>query len=183
MKHERRRHVAFFADEADARLLLTAASRETDLVFARTGMFDFPYARPLTGSELPDVGIARSGDFNQEPTYLAALSGTPFTTRAVPQRRGGTKYAMDQMSNPHTVAVTFGGRYSELAVILGGVGTISTVQSSIHLFDMFEMVIKRNFTRVQSFYVGAMALAALHRKNRLTANIRAPQIYDLHFTP
>jgi hypothetical protein len=169
----------FVADEADARLLLNAATEENSLAFALSGLFDTNDVQIFSRENLRNVGVAPSGDVNQEPTYLAAEEGALFTARAVLQRSGGTKYAVDQTTNGDTVAITFGGRHSREVLIAGRVGTVSATNAAVDLYKSFERLIKKHFTKVKSFYVGPEALAALYRGERLTTSVRSPKLYDL----
>lgn len=146
----RSQQLAFVADASDARNLLqqVIAGREHTLRFAGTGLFNLPEIADLSVDDLRKVGIARTGDINHEPTYLVAAIGTRFAVRPVPQRHGGVLYAVDQLLNPDTVALTFGGRYSNDILISGRVGTASSARASVDLYEFFARLIRATFTKV-----------------------------------
>jgi hypothetical protein len=92
-----RNQQSFFATKADLELLLREVESERQLQFVETGLFDSPSVEPihsLLGA--PSLGHLSAGDHNQGPCYLVASQDISIVVRTVPQRRGGTKYAVDQ---------------------------------------------------------------------------------------
>lgn len=176
---EMMKQIALMADEQDAQLLLRMVSAAKNAIFVRAGLFDSAELHPVGALELSDIGFARSGDINHEPTYLVAEAVSQFQVRPVPQRNGGVKYAIDQNLNPDTVVLTLGGRYSDNVVVAGRMGTVSSTKDSLDLYKLFERIIKKTFTRVRAYYVGPQAMEALRRGERLTASVRSPELYDL----
>ncbi len=99
--------------------------------------------------------------------------------RPVPQRRGGTKYAVDQQANPGTVVIRPGGKYGDSALIAGMVGTVHHDAQAEMLLKAFSTPLRRDFTRVKSYIVGPEAKKLHDRGLRLTKSLHAPPELDL----
>ena len=175
-----RNQQSFFATKADLESLLREVESKRQLQFVETGLFDSPSVEPihsLLGA--PNLGHLSAGDHNQAPCYLVASQEIFIDVRPVPQRRGGTKYAVDQQQNPKTIAFRPSGAFGENCLIDGQVGTISDESSSLELFQLFRKQMRRQFTKVKEFYVGKEAGELLDKGWRLTANVKSPPLYDL----
>jgi hypothetical protein len=170
----------FFATGEDLRPLFAAIETSLDLQYVECGLFDQecrPFFSSLSG--LPGLGNAKTGDANGEAAYLVSLATAIVKVRIVPQRRGGTKYAVDQLVNPATIVVRPGGQYSDSALIGGMVGTIHKDPTAKGLYKAFSVKIRKNFTSVRGNWVGAFALRILESGGRLTDSISFPREYDL----
>ncbi len=175
-----RNQQSFFATKADLESLLREVESKRQLQFVETGLFDSPSVQPvysLLGA--PNLGHLAAGDHNQGPCYLVASREISIDVRPVPQRRGGTKYAVDQQENPKTIAFRPSGVFGENCLIDGQVGTISDDPNSLELFQLFLKEMRRQFTKVKEFYVGKEAGELLDKGWRLTGNAKSPTLYDL----
>src|SRR5215467_6635938 len=105
----------FYATAEDILKVFRMVEASCPLQYAMCGLFDEP-ERPLFQgvASLPALGVAEAGKSQLEPTFLVMLEGCKVNVRTVPQRRGGTKYAVDQKANPGTVMVRPGGLYRGL---------------------------------------------------------------------
>lgn len=175
-----RNQVSFYATKGDLQALLLAIEAQRPLQFVAAGLFDSP---SVEGRESlldePDIGTLTSGDPNHERRFLIADREVSISVREVPQRRGGVKYAVDQQSNPKTVAFVPGGSFGPSFLLAGQVGTISADPSSINLYESIRSEIRRMFTKIKTAYVGPEAEALLDAGWRLTASSKTPAIYDL----
>jgi hypothetical protein len=175
-----RNQQSFFATKSDLESLLRTVESEGRLQFVETGLFDSPDVRPIRSLlGVPGLGQLSVGDHNLGTCYLVADQDVSITSRAVPQRRGGMKYAVDQDGNPKTIAFRPSGTFGDNVLIDGQVGTVSDDPSSLALFHLFRNEIRRRFTRVHEFYLGKESGELLDRGWRLTANVRSPTSYDL----
>jgi len=175
-----RNQQSFFATRADLELLLREVELERQLQFVETGLFDSPRVKPLHSLlDTPSLGRLSVGHRNQGPCYLVASLEIAIVVRPVPQRRGGTKYAVDQQENPKTIAFRPSGAFGENCLIEGQVGTISNDSSSLELIQLFRREMRRQFEKVNEFYVGKEAGELLKKGWRLTANVKSPATYDL----
>ncbi len=95
--------VQFFATRADLEEIITAVEAQRQLAYVRTGLFDEPTFEPVESLlPIPEIGTAQAGSAVQCPAYLVAARPFAPVVRSVPQRRGGTKYAIDQLAVSQT---------------------------------------------------------------------------------
>lgn len=171
--------LSFFATKSDTKLLFENVEK-LSLHFLLTGLFDSPNVALINSLlTISDFGKVSVGDINQTKTYLASDRKNPFKVRAVPQKHGDTKYAIDQLVNPKTIMFRPGGVLKEKSLIAGQIGTISDDPASLKLFDYFKKIIQHQFSKIKSFYVGVEAEKLLDKGWRLTANVETSTLYDL----
>jgi hypothetical protein len=143
-------------------------------------MFDEQRQDALSNlTSLASLGRAVAGDSNRELTYLVSQRSVEVNVRAVAQRRGGTKYAIDQLNNPCTLVFRPGGTYSDTTMIAGMVGTVHETPTARELMKMFSQEIRSHFARVKDYWVGPDAFQRLQNGARLTSSITAPTEFDL----
>lgn len=171
----------FFATKEDSVSLLRPIEDGRQLQFVRTGLFDTSELDVTPSLAVaPGLGLAPSGNTVLEPTYLVAPRSLPIQVRPVPQRKGGIKYAVDQLVNPKTIAFHPGGVFQEGCLISGEISTAAPDDpDSMELMKLFLKAIRRQFTKVNAYYVGKRAEELLDAGWRLTATVRAPVLYDL----
>jgi hypothetical protein len=169
-----------FATRDDLVPVLQEVELRHALKYLECGLFG-DAERPVfhSSSELENLGISVAGDSNLEPTFLVLRSQASLKVREVLQRRGGIKYAVDQMNNPESIALKPGGRYGDSAIIAGMVGTVHHDKVAGELMAAFLKAFKARFTRVKSYMVGPEALKLLNLGFRLTKSISSPREFDL----
>lgn len=173
-------HLPFFATREDSAAVLEVIEGQRELQFVRTGLFDSPELdRTLSLARAPGLGLAPTGNTVLEPTYLVAARALPIEVRPVEQRKGGTKYAVDQMVNPRTIAFHPGGLFEQGCLISGEVSTASPEPESMELIKLFIKELRKRFTKVNAFYLGPRALELFDQGWRLTPTTRAPREVDL----
>lgn len=172
-----RNQISFFATKDDLSALLQAVKSERPLQFVAGGMFDEPPDVKTNQSLLGSMNLESSA--KAEAIYLLFALGTPIEIRCVEQRRGGVKYAVDQLANPTTVVLRPGGQFNERCLLAGQLGTASDDPSSLALFHAISKHIKRLFTKIKTFYVGKEASELLDNGWRFTTNAKTPPLYDL----
>lgn len=172
--------VRLFATTEDLRPVLAAIESRHDLQYLECGLFE-QEPRPIIQSlsSLALLGTAPTGDANREPTYLVGHKSTAINIRQVPQRKGGNRFAVDQLNNPGTIVFRPGGEYFDSAVISGLVGTVKDDLTAKGLLNAFSNEIRSRFTAVRNCWVGPAAVSKLRGGVRLTNAITAPSEYDL----
>lgn len=171
---------SLFATCLDLHLWLDDLVAAHRLAFTKGGMFNDPIV--LTFRELdavPNLGTALSGNQLSEPSYLIHPNDYNLTLRDVPQRNGGTRYAIDQRTNPECVGACFGGQFGDHFVISGQIGHATEHPVSKQLHRVLLTQLKHKFTRIQSYWVGPRAAQMLEEGARLTINHQAAREYDL----
>jgi len=172
--------IQFFATREDLEEVIEAIEAKRALTFVRTGLFDEPSVDSVDSlRSIQDLGVAPAGDSMKCPNYL--VGNRPFVpvVRSVLQRRGGTKYAIDQLENPQTIAIRPGGAFGDSVLIAGTLGTASKDAMSLELYQLFMGVFRPSFQAIKSFRVGRCAARLLDAGARLTQNVRSPVLYDL----
>jgi hypothetical protein len=172
--------IHFFATRSDLEGVLAAVESQGPLIYVMAGIFDAPNKKVLrSGLEIPNLGMTTSGNQNQQQWYLVAEGHRDVHAEEIPQRHGGVHYAVDQRSNPQSVAFRPGGVFENRSVIAGQMGTSSCDPVSAALLNLFVREFRKQFKRIKSYYVGAEASELLDKGFRLTADTRSPLEYDL----
>lgn len=129
---------------------------------------------------LESLGRASQGNSTLCDQYLVLPRGAELKIRSVPQRKGGTKYAVDQLANPVSIIFQPGGRFGENALIVGSAGTASEHPESLALLRSFGQAVTRGFKKVRQYLVGTEALNLQQRGVRLiTMHVDEDREYDL----
>ncbi len=169
-----------FATQADHALVIKAAERNQPLQFFLSGLFTSPDLQIFdSGFNLPRLGEVNVNDANHAEHYLVTLPGTSVNVRAVEQRKGGIRYAVDQSVNPDTIEFSPGGVFEHTCIISGRIATVSKSEKSLLLYNLFYKAMKTQFVRIKSFWVGPEVAVLLKEGWRLTGNTKSPVDYDL----
>lgn len=160
---------AFFATKDDLLQLIGCLTGVRPLQFVVGGLFDSSTIQSMLVLSNPDPTI----------NYLVADRDLVIQVRVVSQRNGNQKFAIDQFMNPKTIALRAGGLIEDHCLIAGQVGTTNDDQISLGLYKWFSTEMRKRFSKIKSYYVGAEALRLLDSGVRLTHNPKAPPLYDL----
>jgi hypothetical protein len=163
------RHIPFFATQGDLAPIAQEIGSKRPIDFVLAGLFTEP---SLTVFQ--DFGSLRPLE-----NYVIIDRGARVEIRAVPQRAGGVRYAVDQLANSTTLGLQLGGLINEQHLLASQIGTVSEHQVSIELFMLFAKAIRKNFEKIQSYYVGPQAVLMLDRGARLSSTTKSPPPYDL----
>ncbi len=169
----------FYATRSDLLDWLGGVSANRDLAVTEFGTFEESYVRTRAIWHADQLGKSESGNHITDKIYLVHDISESIDVREVPQRRGGVRYSIDQEMNPHTVGLTAGGSFGENVVISGqlGIGTGDARSDELAALLLREM--KKRFSKIKSYYVGAEAESLLDSGARLTINETASREYDL----
>ena len=175
--------ISLFATRADCEPFLQIIETTTALNYMRCGLFvKEELILYNTYLSIDDFGTTFQGAAVGENRYLIAPSDTQIQVRAVPQRKGGVLYAIDQWDNPTSIILQPGGRYRDKYVISGQLGTISDDPVSVNLYRSFLREIRKRFTYIGSYWVGPEALQLCKEGVCLTHDISASKDYCLPCT-
>lgn len=172
----------FFATIEDVENSIRYIESMIDIQYSKTGLQDsknIPTYKSLF--DAPSIGVTFSGDWNRIDNFLITKKTTSLNIRKVNQRTGGTKYTVDQMDNPKSIEMKLGGIYKEKENVLvaGRISTISEDSDSNELYKLFVNILKKEFKKIGSFYVGKIAEEKLKMGWRLVTNEKSPKEYDL----
>ena len=173
----------FYATALDLGSVLTALEAAKPLQYAATGLFKSSTPQVyLSHVDIPNFGQAVHPTAAVNPCYLLALRGTEVHIREVPQKSGGTLFAIDQLRNEDTVALRPGGNFGNAVILYGTIGTVSRTAASRELYNFVARAIRKDFHRHQEFLVGQDALEAWRAGVRLTIGASSPEAFDLKRT-
>lgn len=170
----------FFVTTSDIQSILQKFESSNAVQYIQTGMFD-DFSVTLFNSmfNYEFLGYSISGDWNQLDSFLILPVGVKVNIREVPQKRGGLKYAIDQMQNPQSIVFKPGGILREGVIVAGSIGTISDHKYSILLYRNLSNQMKKEFSKIGNFHVGEDAKRKLSDGWRLVTNEKSPKDYDL----
>lgn len=150
------------------------------LAYTLSGLFDVGEAATFIGvDQIADLGVCSKESSLLEPCYLVGDSGRDIRIRPVPQRRGGTKYAIDQRLNRHTIGLKPGGLRRDDMLIAGQLGPCTKDSASVELYNLILHGMKRRFVRIKSYWVGPQAAQLLDSGARLTVSDTSHTTFDL----
>ncbi|MDL5053173.1 hypothetical protein QQ056_06390 [Oscillatoria laete-virens NRMC-F 0139] len=159
----------FFATKNDIDLILAEVDKLRSIKIVAAGLFD----------SLTIELVAMASKLHPTANYLLFYHDELIEYRIVEQRGGGRKYAIDQLTNPRTIAMRPGGLVDQNFLISGQIGTANDDPVSQDIYKVAARCIKRTFSKVKSYYVGQEALELLDKGVRLAPNINSPKTYDL----
>ena len=174
------KRISFFATKDDLLLVLCELEAKRQIKYTRAGMLKESEPEVWESAfALPGLGRA-AGDQSVACDSFLIFDGAS-TVNVVSQEmlNGDDRYDVDQATNPNSVILNAGGEWVDGSLISGGVTTISVSPISQWLMRAVHSGIKKHFTRVQAFWVGPEALAALRSGKRLTYAVQSPPEYDL----
>jgi hypothetical protein len=176
------KQIIFFSTILDLEIILKEIEDSFDVNYFKMGLFDSKdiprFDSILT---LPDLGFTKYGDWNYADSYLILPEDISLNIREVSQKKGGTKYAIDQMVNPKSIELKCGGIYleKENIIVAGRIATISDNVFSQELYKSFSKLITKKFKKIDGFYVGDEAREKLKLGWRLVTNEKLSKEYDL----
>lgn len=176
------KQIMFFTVFEDIEQILIDIETIVDIRYYMAGLFDSENITAYNSIfDSNNVGFTSSGDWNRIDRYMVMKKEIPLYVEAVPQRRGGIKYAVDQEGNPKSIEIKLGGIYTEKenVIVAGRASTISQENDSLELYKLFSSKIKKKFKRFGMFYVGPEAEKKLREGWRLVQNEGFAKGYDL----
>ncbi|UKB82570.1 hypothetical protein LF887_16320 [Chryseobacterium sp. MEBOG06] len=174
------KQVLFFATKSDIEQIIISIETSYPIKYYEMGLFDIESDKYFnTVLEVPDFGVAKSGDWNRDLRLMAIPKNLPMIIRPVNQRKGGIKYAIDPILNHISICFQFGGIYKEGILLAGTCFTTNLNDFSLQVFKDFSSKIKKSFKKIDMFYVGPEAEEKLREGWRLVQNEGFAKGYDL----
>lgn len=172
--------LSFFATNSDLKEVLSEFEQASQINYNRAGLLDNKDIKVYSSLINENIGIATTTDSNTCVSFLILDRRDDVKIRTISQNDGGQKFAIDQLKNPSSIFFRPGGIIEEnKAIIEGKIGTVSSDQTSIQIFNAFSKIIKQKFSKLKGYYLGNQASKLLKEGWRLTQNVNAPKDYDL----
>lgn len=172
----------FFATANDLLPILAAVESRRGLAYTLTGHMKSPEVISFrSGESLPTL---RAPATSETASMGVAYLVTEIERLVVPRPihvRGEEKplWAIDQLENPDSTVLWHGGFWGSNALLNGRIASASKSAPSQSLQRAFATQLKRQFCRIQAFYVGEEAAALLDSGMRLTMSAQSPREFDL----
>ena len=174
------KQIFFFAAPADIHPIIELFEKGEFVDYFQTGMFDcMPTPKLNSILEYENLGHVSNGDWNQNESFLILEKEKRMCVREIPQKAGGFKFAVDQLQNSESVVLKPGGIFKPGVLVAGSLGTVHINTFSTRVFSHLQSLIKSEFVKVGTFYVGKNAKERLESKWRLVTNEKSPKEYDL----
>lgn len=170
----------FYATYDDIGRLLEQFEAEEHVVYVMTGLFDLDAPQIFqTYRAINSLSVSLDGDANYVPGYLIVTDPNQIAIREVPQKTGGSKFAIDQNLNPDSLYFQSGGAFSNKIIVPGRVGITRQTPISKELYGTFAKLIRKNFSKAKSYYVGREAYSLWRNGMRLGLSLKASTDIDL----
>lgn len=132
--------------------------------------------------EIPNLGISPHGTSPLDPRYLLLPKESVAVSREIKLNSSGSVYVIDQLQNPDSLVVSFGGRHSPTEQVAGSVTTAKGGPFSYGLLKKILVEVRKMSTLKKSFWVDTSSLQEAKNGTRLTTDVRGPKEYDLALT-
>lgn len=174
--------VLFFLTKEDVTPIIKSVEDKLPLKYVEMGLFDskeavfYNSAEAINGFAGPSIG-----NWNKDLMLMIIPNDAALVIRAVEQRKGGIKYAIDPSENQVSIRIQFGGIVSEGVLLAGKCDTIFHSDFSKAVFKEFKATLKTQSRNIDSFYVGRDAESKLKAGWRLVTNEKMASGYDLAY--
>jgi len=172
----------FFATANDLLPILAAVESSRGLTYTRTGHMNSPEVVSFrSGESLPTLrASATSETASTGVAYLVNEIERLVVPRLIyVHGEENPRWAIDQLKNPDSTVLWHGGFWGGNVLLNGRIASASKSAPSQSLQRAFATQLKRQFCRLQAFYVGEEAAALLDSGTRLTMSAQSPRAFDL----
>lgn len=174
------KRISFFATKNDLLLVLREFEAKRRIKYTRAGRLGGPKSQIWESApNLPGLGRAAGDQAVACDSFLVFDCSSSINVVSREMLNGDDRYDVEQARNPDSVVLNVGGEWVDGSLISGGAATNSSSSISQSMMRAIYLSIRKHFTRVQAFWVGPEALAALRRGKRLTYAVQSPPEYDL----
>lgn len=159
------RSIEHFATPEDVVELAGDVSRVRPLTFVEDKAYRAPFFHTFDDPN----------ELRQCTRYLAFWRGTSTRFRAVPQRRGGVHYFVEPDPVSGAIELSLGGILKDgRHMTFGRVATVHKSKESTSVMRLFFASIRKNWERIQEFYVGPNAAALMDQGVKLIFSSTPP---------
>jgi hypothetical protein len=172
----------FFTTLKDITIIIKEIESAYSLKYFQDELSDEKYFSSFNSAfDIPNLGYTEHGDWNLSQSYFVIPKSEVLSIREIPQRKGGIKYAVDENVNKNNIEFKPCGIYTgkENIIVAGRIATISETEFSQQLYKDFATKIKKNFSKIEEFYVGKEAEQKLRSGWRLVTNEKLAMGFDL----
>jgi hypothetical protein len=171
----------FFATADDLLPVLLSVEAKRRVVYIPFGHILEPRAEHFrTARDLPTLFQPQPYESSVGgPAYVVTEAGTEVVLRQLSRYEGKDRWVVDQLANPDSTVLRHGGLFKENVLLSGEVRTAYKTTVAQRLQRAFDAAIRKQFVKIQAFYVGPAAEALLDSGCRLTAAEQCPPEFNL----
>jgi hypothetical protein len=174
------RQANFYATYNDIAEVLRQFEAQEPIMYVLTGLFDDRTPTTFqTYKAINSLSVSVDGNVHLIPSYLIVVDPRAIVIRKVPQRAGGTLYAIDQLAIPDSLYFRSGGLFSDKMIVPGKIGIAHQTPISRKLYRAFARHLAKSLSKIKSYYVGPEAHALWQNGMRLGLSLRASNELDL----
>lgn len=174
------KQIFYFAPKNDIVDIFKAIESNHSIKYTWAGLFDSVPPNINSIDEFTgELDNLPYGDWIRNQSFLITPKDYVIRIREVEQRKGGVKYAIDELRNDG-LTLTPGGNYKKEAVIAGKLSTGSKSDFSNSILRDFKSIIKSNSIKKHGFYVTKGAIEKYSKGWRLTTEFRTTIEYDMN---
>lgn len=170
----------FYATRDDWVTLLCCMERNIEIHYMRSGacpLGQIP-ARYESCLEIPNLGFSTTPSSISSATYIICNKRLLLTPRQVGSGEH-RRLTYDQLENPETVTFTPGGIWGNKVLIFGRIATVSNSLFSQSFFKIIKKIVRKEYKKAQSYWVGPNARRLYLSGYRLTIAEQTPPKFDL----
>lgn len=172
------KQVYFYCLKEEFKIIFKYLETTFKVKYAKAGLLDEKSYCFTSLSENFDYEVI-SSDWNSLDKYLILRDEDDLINREVLQRKGGIKFAVDQLENNNSLVLFLGGLYKEEAIIASKIVSISKDLFPKEFMKELSKYLKKEFVNVNGFYVSKSALDFYRKGVRLTTDAKSSNLYDL----
>jgi hypothetical protein len=171
----------FFATADDLLPVLLSVEAKRAVVYTPFGHVNEPKVdHYCTARDLPTLFEPQPCESSVGgPSYVVTEVGAEIVLRQLSRYEGKDRWSVDQLANPDSTVLRHGGLFKENILLSGEIRTAYKTTVAQRLQRAFDTAIRKNFVKIQAFYVGPAAEALLDSGCRLTAAEQCPPEFDL----
>lgn len=172
----------FFLTKEDLISIMRSVQASEPVYYVETGNFaSNDIKRYDSLEEYENLGIKKSGE-GQSESFLVLRQSDELIIRERQILDGSMRYLVDQMENKDSIALWPGGTYGNEYFICGHIGTISSTETSIKLFKLFEKYIKKQCKmKIGRYYISESAKEMYGGRRFITISVKEDVAYDIKF--
>lgn len=168
-----RKSTSFFLGKPSLISVFSGDSDLSSLRFTRCGPIASSEFLSFSAiSDIPHLGVSPAGASVRDPMYLVTRPGAVVQPRTITHNDGGTRAILDQLKNPDSVVIAFGGDHESGALIAGSVGTATDSKVAMDIFESIQRAFKSVASKRKSFWIDSPALECARSGRRLTTDYR-----------
>ena len=173
------KHVYFFALSHDITRVLNDLESIAPIRYVRMGQYDTEKHDTFEAAgDIPLLGQSDTDSASSGRSFLLVHRFAQVHLRSV-DVQGKKRFIVDQLVNSDSIVLSPGGSWTGDIVISGRFATTSSHTFAQTLMKKSASLLRKQFTKVKAFYVGAEAMTLLREGKRLTDSARSPVEYDL----